>query len=146
MCSKLILPAVVFLLAVTGPAFGQEKENRKTPSAATSSPAFAEVLLRRSVLEVELEDLLVRYKEEFPRVALLRFEISRLDSAIERILAVGPEESGKLTLALGKMLVQKAKYETELYALEKRYNDKHPEVVRARRRLEIFRNAVERIL
>lgn len=139
---------VVLFLAVT--CFSQAPETSEVPPAEAShvrsSPAFAELILRKAVLEAELEELLVRYTDEFPKVLESRFEISEIDAALARIGRVPESESGKLTLALGKMLVQRASYATEVDALTRRYSEAHPEVKRAKRKLEIFDKAVKRIL
>lgn len=116
------------------------------PEHVRSSPAFAEVVLRTAVLEAELEELLVRYTNEFPKVAEMRFELGELELAIGRLLEVPEDKASKLTLALGKMLVQRAEYATELDSLKRKYEASHPEVKRAAKKLEIFDKAVRKIL
>jgi hypothetical protein len=122
------------------------KESVTTSQHLKSSPAFAEVLLRRTELESELESLLVSYTEEFPKVQDLRFEMSVLRKDIERLNAVKANEAGKLTAALGKLIVRKAEVETELWNLQKKFGDTHPEVQRAKRKTEIFVSAIRDIL
>jgi len=142
--------AVLFIVAAASAALCQagDKVNGEAqiPKYVSASPAFAEVVFRRAVLESELEELLVRYTDQFPKVVEMRLEIKELDAAKEKLLKVPEEESSKLTLALGKMLVQRAVYSTEYEMLRQRYNDEHPEVKRARKKLEIFENAIKEIL
>jgi hypothetical protein len=116
------------------------------PQAVKSSPAYAEVLLRKTELLSELESLLVEYTEEFPKVQELRFEAALIQKELDRLLAVGPSESARLTLALGKLMVRKADFETDLWNLRRQYNDEHPDVKRARRKTEIFEAAIREIL
>lgn len=108
--------------------------------------AFAEIILRKTELEAELESLLVSYTEEFPKVAEIRFEFDSLKRAIERLSTVKAAESSKLTLALGKLMVRKAELETDLWNLRKRYDDNNQEVKRARRKIEIYEAAIKEIL
>jgi hypothetical protein len=75
-----------------------------------------------------------------------RFRLNILEQALNKILAVKPSESSKLTLALGKIILQKVEFETEYEDLRKKYSDEHPDVKRAKRKIEIFDNAVKEIL
>lgn len=114
--------------------------------ALKSSPAFAEISLRRTELRAEVESLLVTYTEEFPKVKEIRFELDVLSRELTRLLTVKTEESSRLTLALGKLIVRKAELETNLWDLQKKYGNEHPEVKRARKKVEIFENSIKEIL
>jgi uncharacterized protein involved in exopolysaccharide biosynthesis len=144
------LPVILLLLTAVGSSFAQTElklEKRSgTPDYVKASPAFAEIVLRKAILDAELEELLVRYTEEFPKVIEKRYEISELDKSEDGLSDVPESESSKLSVALGKMLVQRAIYATELEMLTRKYNDAHPEVKRARKKFEIFDKAVKRIL
>lgn len=111
-----------------------------------SSPAYAEVLLRKTELQSELEAVLPDYTEANPKVIDLRAELASINKALDRIYAVKPTETGKLTLALGKLIIKQAALETDVGRLMRSYNKDHPEVKRARRKLEIFETAVNDIL
>jgi len=76
----------------------------------------------------------------------MRFELTVLDKALEKVYAVKPTETGKLTLALGKMLVKRASLETDVARLLRNYTNENTEVKRARRRVEIFDSAIKEIL
>jgi len=115
-------------------------------SAAKSSPAYSEVLLRKTERESELEEFLIGYTEEFPKVKEIRFELDLLQKAAAKIVAVNASEAGKLTLALGKLMVRKTEIETDLWNLRRQYEDDHPEVKRARRKIEIYEKAIKEIL
>src|SRR5258708_7413835 len=65
---------------------------------------------------------------------------------IQRLFAVKPSETIKLTLALGKLMVRKAAIATDLNRLTRSYSKDHPEVKRAAKKLEIFESAVKDIL
>jgi len=47
---------------------------------------------------------------------------------------------------LGKMMVRKVELQLELWSLQLQLGDAHPDVKRARRRVEIYENAVKEIL
>jgi predicted nucleic acid-binding Zn-ribbon protein len=120
--------------------------SNQATSAVKSSPAFAEIILRKTELEAELESLLVSYTEDFPKIKEIRFEMDSLKKGLERLSAVKAAESSKLTLALGKLMVRKAELETDLWNLRKKYDDNHPEAKRAKRKIEIYELAIREIL
>lgn len=150
---RLFLISVV-VLALNSICIAQNKTNTaqlKYPpvqqsNLLKSSPAYAEVLLRKTELLSELESLLVEYTEEYPKVKDLRFETVLLQKELDKLLAVNPAESSKLSAALGKLMVRKCELETNLWSLQKEFNDQHPDVKRAKRKLEIFEAAIKDIL
>jgi uncharacterized protein involved in exopolysaccharide biosynthesis len=111
-----------------------------------SSPAYAEVLLEKVTLEAELADLLANYTDEFPKVKETRVKINLVDLALARIMMVKPEDSAKLSQALGKLMLRKIELQYDLYELQKKYSDQHPEVKSAKRKIEVFDKAVSEIL
>lgn len=150
-----LLLAVVIATAASIVNFPAEAEAQKAqaatpiqadPSAVRSSPAFAELILRKTELESELEALIIEYTEVFPKVIALRHEVGLINKEVERVLAIKPAEAGKLTLALGKLMVKKVENETALWSLLKTYKDEHPEVKRAKRKVEIYEKAIKEIL
>ncbi len=154
MSLKKILSAAAFLLLTSYFCFSQTGNKNKTVLASSnqaaqtvkSSPAYAEVLLRRTERESELEEFLLDYTEEFPKVKEIKFELGLINKEMEKILAVNTSGSGKLTLALGKLIVRKIELETDAWNLRRQYNDDHPEVKRARRKVEVFEKAIKEIL
>ena len=143
-----ILP-VIFLLAVYVPAQTKPKPiitAQPTANPVKSTPAYAEVLLRKTDLEANLEDLTVSYTDDFPKVKETRYEVGLINTALDKILAVSGADSSKLTLALGKLLVRRAELETDLWSLKNRYGDEQVEVKRAARKVAVFDKAVGEIL
>ena len=142
----------ILTLVLFSSLLAQAQTIKKTPAlplpsgAVKSTPAYAEILLRRTERESELEELLLDYKEEYPKVKELRFEIGSLQKEMNKLTAVYAAASGKLTLALGKLLVRKTEIETDLWNLRQLYNDDHPEVKRARRKVEVYERAIKEIL
>jgi murein L,D-transpeptidase YcbB/YkuD len=111
-----------------------------------SSPAYAEVVLRTAEVRAELESIAADYTEESPRIIDLRYELAELLKASERLTTVRAAESGKLTLALGKLLVRKATLETDLARLLRNYTAQHADVLRVRKKVEIFDAAIRDLL
>ena len=111
---------------------------------ATASPAYAELLLRRTDLQSELESLLIDYTEEYPRVREIRHVLTLADREGGRLLKVS--DTQRLTLALGRLVVRKIELETDLWKLLSIYKDEHPDVKRAKRKIEIYENAIAEIL
>lgn len=135
----------LLLVAIVLPTAMQAQQ---TPDAGPirSSAAYAEVLLRKTELLADLDSFLETYTEANPRVVDARFELASLDRSLEKVFAVKATETGKLTLALGKLIVKRAALETEANRLAKSYNADHPELKRAKRRVEIFDAAIKEIL
>ena len=142
-----IVALIVFLSALA--AAGQAKVKPTiTPdlSHITSSPAYAEVALRKAELESELESLLSDYTEEFPRVKELKQELGFLRRETLRLSQVKASDAGRLTTALGKLILRKTEIEVGLWKLREAYADEHPEVRRAKKKVEIFEKAIKEIL
>ncbi len=144
----LLLPLFISLLffslnAQSNPGSGPQPA---VSQEIKSSPAYAEVVFRIAVLKVELEELLNRYTREYSGVKEIEYELTELENIMKRIKGFKAAETQKLTLALGKMFLQKAAYITEFKVLLEKYSEKHPEVIRARRRMEIFEEAIGKIL
>jgi hypothetical protein len=115
-------------------------------SAISSSPAFAEILLRKTELDADIESFLTEYTEDYPKVKETRYQAASLQKDMNRLLALKPAEASKLTLALGKLIVRKCELETDLWGLLSLYKDGHPDVKRAKRKLEIYEQAIKQIL
>ena len=141
----LFLLSALACFAQTG---GKTAQNpaKTNAQAVKSSPAYAEILLRKTEQTAELEDLLIEYTEEFPRVQQIRAEITLLDKEITRILAVNPSETAKLTLALGKLMLRKVELELDYAKVQKQYTDDNADVKQAKRKVEIFEAAIKEIL
>lgn len=115
-------------------------------TAVKASPAYAELLLRKTEREAQLEEFLIDYTEEFPKVKEIKFELGELQKQMDKVSAVSPADAAKLSLALGKLMVRKTELEVDLWNLLKQYNADHPEVKRARRKIEVYDNAIKEIL
>jgi uncharacterized protein involved in exopolysaccharide biosynthesis len=148
-----ILVISAIALVGTSAALGQSPtRTRPTPAPAAdlqpirSSPAYAELLLRKIELDSSLESLLSEYTEEYPKVKELRIEIGFLKAEIDRLLAVKPADAARLSAALGKLMLKKVELEAELAALRAQYKDEHPDVKKAKRKVELYEAAIREIL
>ena len=123
-------------------------QTKPTPAtnaqAAKSSPAYAEVLFQKTELAAELEKLLLDFTDDYPKVKDLRFEIGLLQKDLDKILASA--DASRLSQALGKLMVRKAELAADVFKLQRQYNDDHPDVKRARRKVEVFEQAIKEIL
>ncbi|CAN5224209.1 hypothetical protein BH10ACI1_BH10ACI1_18410 [soil metagenome] len=111
---------------------------------AKSSPAYAEILLRKTELTAELENLLLDYTEEFPKVKELRFTLGLIQKDMNKVLAV--TDVSKLTLALGKLIIRKVELQVDVWSLKLQYSDEHPEIKRAKKKVEVYEQAIKEIL
>ena len=139
---SLVLFVGLSLANAQAPAKAKAPDNQ----AVRSSPAFAEVIFRRAELEAELESQLMEFTEEYPKVKSDRYSLALLQKQIDILLAIRPADASKLTLALGKLMVKKVEFDTDLWSLQQGLADGHPDVKRAKRKVEIFDKAIKDIL
>lgn len=145
--------AIIFIFYFSITCFAQT--NIKKPStqfssvnnqSVKSSPAYAEIILLKTELEAQLEELLIGFTEDFPKIKELRFQLGLIQKQTDKILSVKSADAGKLTLALGKLIVRRIELETEHWKLRAQYNDDFSEVKRAKRKVEVFDRAIGEIL
>lgn len=111
-----------------------------------ASPAYAEILLRKTELQADIDAFGGDYTEASTKMIELRAELASLDRSLEKVFAVRPSETGKLTQGLGKLIVKKAALDVELDRSLRRYSKEHPETRRAQRRVDRFEAAIAEIL
>ena len=143
--------AIVLLAVFVTAAAVSGQTNRKPVSPVIdpdvkATAAFAEVALKRTDFEAELEALLVDYTDEFPKVKELKYALTTIEAESARLMAIKPSERGKATSALGKLMVRKVEAEVDLWKLQSDYADTYPEVRRAKKKVEIFEKAIREIL
>lgn len=141
---KQIVLIFALLLGLAGLSISQT--SLPSPAHVRASPAYAELLLYRTELESTLESLLVDYNEGYPKVKELRSELTLLNAEMVRLIAVKPADAGKLTLALGRLMLRKVELETELNTLRLQYKDDHPDVRKLKRKIDVFESAIREIL
>jgi hypothetical protein len=125
---------------------GKTETSPPASNPLKSSAAYAEVILRQTELEADLESMLVEFTEEYPKVKEARYELEFLQVEFDRLTAVKPADAGKLTAALGKLMVRKAGLAADLKALRAQYDDKHPDVMSAKKKVDVFEKAIKDIL
>ena len=140
---KLIFGAA-FLFLAAQISLAQVKPEKPSVQAIKASPAYAEVLLQKTEFVAELENLLVDYTDEYPKVKVLRFQIGLLQKDLDKMLTVS--DASRLTQPLGKLFVRRAELATDLWLLQSQYSDDKPDVKRAKRKVEIFEQAIREIL
>ena len=126
----------------------EKKEASTAPEQQSfrASPAYAELVLRRTEVTSNLESLLIDYTDEFPKVKELRQTLVLLDRESARLSKVKANDLGRLTLALGKLIVRKVELEVDVLNLLRTYKEEHPDVKRAQRKVEIYETAIGEIL
>lgn len=141
--------AALFFLGLAAAAFSQtaaRPADAKALADIRSSAAYAELLLKRTEVQSELEVLTADYTDEFPKVAEARYTLEAIERERTRLLAIRPADPARLTVALGKLLIRKVEVEVELWGLRKTLQDAHPDVKRARRKVDIFEAAIKEVL
>jgi hypothetical protein len=137
---------IVLLGLIFSAAFAQTKAKPATANSVKSTPAFAEIILLKTEVESRLEELLLDYKEEYPEVKKNRVELGFINKELDKLLKLDASQMPKLTLALGKLLVRKIELQSDLSALLENYKEDNPEVLRAKKKLEIFEKAIAEIM
>lgn len=150
---RLLAISIVCILAAVATSAAQKPAvvdktaaDSKQASTTTSSAAHAELLLRKTELQAELESLVLDYTEDYPKVKEIRFELTLFDRDLARLSKVKPADASKLTVALGKLMLRRIELEVDLWKLQQTYKDEHPDVKRTKRKIEIFESSVNQIL
>jgi hypothetical protein len=138
--------SIIFIFIFCVISFSQTKAKPTTTNLTKSTPAFAELILLKTEVESNLEELLLDYKEEYPEVKKNRVHLEFINKELDKLLKLDASQMPKLTLALGKLLVRKVELQSDLSALRETYKEEHQEVVRAKKKLEIFEKAIAEIM
>ncbi len=117
-----------------------------TSKAIKSSPAYSALILKRTLVKADLEEMLVTYTEDFPKVVDARHEIDLLNFELTRLLETNVTESCKLSDSLGQLILKKTEIEMELWNLKKKYKEDHPEIIRTKRKLNTFEKGIVEVL
>ncbi|HXH70085.1 MAG TPA: hypothetical protein VNI60_07135, partial [Pyrinomonadaceae bacterium] len=121
MIRLLFIAIPIFILVAVGNAQTaanavlKKSASNQAVLAIKSSPTYAELLLRKTEREAELEEFLLDYTDEFPKVKEIKFELDLLQKQMEKVLAIGASDAPKLSLALGKLLVRKTELEVDYW-------------------------------
>jgi hypothetical protein len=91
-----------------------------------SSAAYAELKLRRTEVEADIEAFSAEYTEQSPRIVDLRLELAVLDTGVARLMRAKPSDPARLTVSLGKLLVRHAALSVEAAKLLRTYAPDHP--------------------
>ncbi|MDI1243648.1 MAG: hypothetical protein PSX80_17190 [bacterium] len=146
--SSFLIPLI--FVAGGASAYGQPQPKAvSTPAvvyAGKATAAYAEIALKRADVEADLESLLVEYTDEFPKVKELKFALTRVDAEGTRLGTIKAVDRDRATVALGKLMVRKVEAEIELWKVQQDYADVHPDVKRARKKVEIYERAIKEIL
>ncbi|HEX8564220.1 MAG TPA: hypothetical protein VF648_01030 [Pyrinomonadaceae bacterium] len=151
-----------FIFAVQTIEIGAQPPQKPAPQTQTSvtapiktigrkldvktSPAYAELVMKRTEVAADLEVLLPDYTEESPEVREKRLSLQILDAALKRLETVTLEQYLALTPAVGKMLARKLEAEAELKILSEIYTDDHPAVKKSKIRFKVFDAELKRLL
>lgn len=117
-----------------------------TSKAIKSSPAYSALILKRTLVKADLEEMLVAYTEDFPKVVDARHEIDLLNFELTRLLETKVTDSCKLSESLGQLMLKKTEVEMILWNLKKKYKEDHPEVIRTQRKLNTFEKGIVEVL
>lgn len=115
-------------------------------SHVRASAAYAEVILRHTELTATLDALLEEYTENYPKVIETRFQLESITSDLERLRGVKVEAAGRLTAALGRLMVRRSELFAEYRTTSGQYDAGNPMVKRAKKAYESFSKSIDDIL
>ncbi len=100
-----------FLFFVFSIGISAQKIDFSTPTskAIKSSPAYSALVFQRTVIKADLEEMLVTYTEDFPKVKDARHEIDLINFELTRLLDTKVTDSCKLSDSLGKLMLKKTR-------------------------------------
>ena len=136
----------VFSQANSGAKPGSPKNVAPGPSQIKASAAYTELIVHKADIEAELVDLLVEYTEEYPKVKQLKLETGFLQAELYDLQKLDASMLPKLTESFAKLLLRKVQMEVELAELRATHKDDHPDVIRAKQRVEIYEKAIKDLL
>lgn len=147
--------ALALIASAAVVAQAQKTKPKETPAPAApvaddshvrASAAYAEVLLRKTELSATLDALLEEYTDNYPKVIETRLQLESITADMERLRAVKPEAAGRLTSALGRLIVRRSELYAEYRTTSGQYDSANPMVKRAKKAYESFSKSIDDIL
>jgi uncharacterized protein involved in exopolysaccharide biosynthesis len=119
----------------------------QTPQGSTkSSAAYGELVLRKVEVEAECKEMLVDYTEEHPKVKIKKAEIDNLNAEMDKIAAMDTSLIPKLTATVGKLILKKIDLQTEVNKLLLQYSEDHDLVKRAKQKVAVMEEEIQKVL
>lgn len=115
-------------------------------SKVADTGAYAEVFAARVEAEAELKVLTTDLTEETAQVREKKLERDLLDREVRWLTALPSTSHEKMTTALGRLLVRKTQAEVSLKMLSANYAESFPSVKKARTRIEVYNNEIQKLL
>jgi hypothetical protein len=150
---KYVVLLLSFLIILTIPTVAQTKQTvpKDTKTAdilgnARNTPGYVEVFVRKVEVEAEIESLLVEYTEEWMEVKIRRMELGLLEKELKKILAMKPEQMGKMSRAYGRLTVRKIELQAELIENTKKFGDDHPSVSKLKIKIDVYQREIDKLL
>lgn len=146
---SILLLTLIVAINVSGQIREVKNANTSTPQytqEVKSSATFAEIIFRQAELQSDLGELLVAYTDEYPKVRQTKYELEILNNDLNNISKLKGVEANILTQALGKLLVRRAEISTDFWVNKEQYDETHPNFKKAKRKLDIYNEAIKKIL
>ena len=115
-------------------------------SKVADTGAYAEVYAARVEAEADLKVLAMDLTEETVQVREKKLERDLLAREIRWLEALPSVSHDKMTIALGRLLVRKTQAEVSLKMLSENYAEDFPTVKKARTRIGVYNDEVQKLL
>ena len=144
---KVLLVAIALVVSASGIVVGCEPKSAEyLLSAAETTPAYAELVLRKAKVEAELSELSKNLTNQHPSLDTKRFELRAIKREMAKMRAVETSRESKLSGAVGKLILSKVALEVELNDLLVQLKPQHPDVTKKRSELAALQREIENIL
>ena len=122
------------------------KQQNAAISSAQMTLAYAEVFAQKVEAEAELKVLIIDMTDDAPQVREKKLRRDSLQREIEWLEKLPAASHSKMTLALGKIIVRKVQAEVDQKMLAENYADEHPLIKKARARLAVYKDEIDKLL
>ena len=136
---------LAILASASSTAYAQQTDQAPTYDVR-ATPAYGVLVLRKSALEAELNELLGRFSEDHPQLKLTRFEFDALVREMERMNEMPESSIGKLTSGYGMLIVRKAALRGKIQFLLLSFTPEHPEVKSRKAELAAIKREMREIM
>ena len=144
---KPLLVATALAVCVSGTALGfQPQSVDRVSSAAETTPAYARLVLRKATVESEVVELSATVTSEHPSLEAKRFELRAIGLEMDKMRMFEASRVGKLSAAVGDLIVSKVALQVELNDLRARLTRQHPDVTKKIDELAALEREIEKLL
>ena len=144
---KALLVTIALVVSVSGIVVGYEPNSAECLlTAPETTPAYGVLILRKAKVETELSELSEELTNEHPSLDSKRFELRAIRREMAKMRALQTSHVGRLSSAVGNLILSKVAVQVELNDLLVRLTPQHPDVTKKRSELAALGREIQNIL